>query len=169
MRAPPRLLPEEPFPAYAYLPGASPHPTRDPEGHSFQKEAEKPAEHCPPERWATCAPYLFGVDLYNAGYLWEAHEAWESLWHVSKHDPPQAQFIQGLIQCTAAALKVRMGQPVGVERLGAQGTQRLEETARAVGAHYMGLDVLDFVREVREFIAGSPTDSEDRPMIILET
>jgi len=107
------------------------------------------------------------VDLYNAGFLWEAHEAWESLWHVSKGDRSQAQFIQGLIQCTAAALKVRMGQPKGVERLGEQGTQRLESTALQVSNSYMGLDVLEFVHDFREFVASSPTDPEDRPRIHL--
>ena len=169
MSTPPRHLPEHPFPAYAYLPGASPHPTRDPEGHSYQPGPEDPVDSCPPDRWETCAPYLFGVDLYNAGYLWEAHEAWESLWHVSKHDPPQAQFLQGLIQCTAAALKVRMAQPLGVERLGAQGTERIESTALAVSTHYMGLDLLAFISDFREFVSGSPTSAEDRPMIVLET
>ena len=168
MSAPPRHLPDVPFPAYAYLPGAAPHPTRDPEGHSYQTGEEEKVETCPPNDWGSCAPYLFGVDLYNAGYLWEAHEAWESLWHVSKHDRPQAQFIQGLIQCTAAALKVRMRQPVGVERLGAQGTERMESTALAVTPHYMGLDILSFIEDFREFVAGSPTSTEARPMIVLE-
>jgi hypothetical protein len=29
---PPRLLPDQPFPPYAYVPGHTPHPTRDPDG-----------------------------------------------------------------------------------------------------------------------------------------
>ena len=52
------------------------------------------------------AVFLYGVDLYNHGYLWEAHEAWEGLWHQAKRDALQAEFLQGLIQCAAAALKV---------------------------------------------------------------
>ncbi len=166
--APVRHLPDVPFPAYAYVPGAAPHPTRDPKGHSYQTEPEDAVEVCPPDKWGSCAPYLFGVDLYNAGYLWEAHEAWESLWHVSKHDLPQAQFIQGLIQCTAATLKVRMEQPVGVEKLGTQGTERMETTALAVAPHYMGLNIPSFIGDFRKFVAGSPTSAETRPMIILE-
>ena len=50
--------------------------------------------------------YLYGVDCYNHGYLWEAHEAWEGLWHQAKGTPAHAECLQGLIQCAAAALKV---------------------------------------------------------------
>ncbi len=144
------------FPPYAYLPGAAPHPTRDPDGHSFQgpesPRIEPPAD-CPPDAWATCDPYLYGVDLYNAGFYWEAHESWEELWHRSKGRPHQAQFIQGLIQCSASLLKVRMRQPKGVQRLGEQGLARLRATAQAEGPIYMGLDIETFSGAFTECIA----------------
>ena len=75
----PRYLPDEPWPAYAYHPGQDPHPTRDPAGHSHGvAEDESPAE--PAEAWARSRRFLLGVDLFNHGYAWEAHEAWESMW-----------------------------------------------------------------------------------------
>ena len=119
-----RRLPQRPFPPYAFLPGRDPHPVRDPRGHSFGHEEEL-GDFIESSAWSTNEEYLFGVDLYNHGYLWEAHEAWEGLWHVTKEtgtrpDELQGLFLQGLIQCTAAALKVRMGQPRGLERLGAR-------------------------------------------------
>ena len=58
-----------------------PHPTQDERGHSYSRGEEAPALYFPPESWRENADYLYGVDLYNHGYLWEAHEAWEGLWH----------------------------------------------------------------------------------------
>ena len=90
----PRYLPDRPFPPYAYLPGQGAHPTQHPDGHSYGVEHE--AVHLPAERWSENDDYLFGVDLYNHGYFWEAHEAWEGLWQIGGHDASQATFLQGL-------------------------------------------------------------------------
>ena len=104
---------------------------------------------------------------YNHGYLWEAHEAWEGLWHVSKPDEFQAAHLQGLIQCAAACLKIKMGQPRGLERLSKLGCEKIERTALAEGPMYMGLDSLEFVRAMREFAASSPETYEQRPRLEL--
>jgi hypothetical protein len=162
-----RYTPARPFPAYAYLPGRDPHPTGDPRGHSFASEPEPPPPYLPPARWRENGDYLYGVDLYNAGYLWEAHEAWEGLWHRAKHDALQAPFLQGLIQCAAAALKVPMGQPNGLARLAEQGTARLERVAREVEGEFMGLDVPAFVTAFRVFAASRPESADERPPIVL--
>jgi uncharacterized protein len=163
--APGRYAPRRAFPAYAYLPGRDPHPVRDPRGHSFGA-AEAPATYLEAARWRDNETYLFGVDLYNHGFLWEAHEAWEGLWHAARNDAPQADFLQGLIQCAAAALKIPMEQPRGLERLAALGTERMERAAGGRGS-YMGLHVEAFVAAFRAF-AGSPAPRADaRPLIRL--
>ena len=81
-RAPPRYAPRLPFPSYAFLPGRDPHPQRDPAGHSYGEHGPT-AVHVDADDWRDNEPYLFGVDLYNHGFLWEAHEAWEGIWHPS--------------------------------------------------------------------------------------
>ena len=162
-----RYAPARRFPAYRFLPGRDPHPTRDPRGHSYAA-AEAPARHLPPERWRENEDYLFGVDLYNHGYLWEAHEAWEGLWHRAKHDRDQAEFLQGLIQCAAASLKVPMEQPSGLAKLAEVGTRRLAGVAERAGRRFMGLDVDAFVRDFRAFATSSPADVDRRPRIALE-
>ena len=168
MTEPPhRYAPERPFPAYAFLPGVDPHPTRDPRGHSFTGEAEGPADYLPPEDWRHNDDYLFGVDLYNHGYLWEAHEAWEGLWHAAKHDELQAEFLQGLIQCAAGVLKVRMQQPRGLARLTELGTARLERVHEHEGSSYMGTDVAQLVEAFRAFAASDDPSVERRPQIRL--
>ena len=167
MSAPARYLPARPFPAYAFLPGRDPHPTRDPGGHSWTAEPEPSGGYLPAERWRENADYLFGVDLYNHGYLWEAHEAWEGLWHAAKHDRSQAEFLQGLIQCAAAALKIPMRQPRGLARLAELGTERLERVAREARGAFMGVDVASFVAAFRSFAAATPESAEERPRIEL--
>lgn len=162
-----RYRPERALPAYAFLPGRDPHPTRDPRGHSYGLE-HAPAAYLPPARWRENADYLFGVDLYNHGYLWEAHEAWEGLWHAAKHDPPQAEHLQGLIQCAAACLKAAMGQPRGVTRLAELGTARLERVARESGGSFMGLELFGWIAELRAFAGSGPVSIEGRPPLELE-
>ena len=120
------------------------------------------------ERWAENSDYLFGCDLYNHGYLWEAHEAWEGVWNASKHDPLQKELLQGLIQCAAACLKIRMGQPRGLKRLAELGTGRLEQVARRTGGRFMGVDLVEFVDELRGFAASEPTTIDGRPRLELE-
>jgi hypothetical protein len=162
-----RYAPERAFPAYAFLPGRDPHPTRDRSGHSFGLPEPDPV-HLAAERWRDNRDYLFGVDLYNHGYLWEAHEAWEGLWHAAKRDPVQAEHLQGLIQCAAACLKARMGQPRGVERLTELGTARLERVARASGGAFMGIDLDELVAAMRAFAAEGAAPDAPHPRIELD-
>jgi len=163
----PRHLPARPFPPYAFLPGRDPHPTNDPAGHSHGL-APEPAPLLPPARWRSNTPYLWGVDLYNHGYLWEAHEAWEALWHAAKPDRIQALYLQGLIQCAAAWLKIGMAQPRGLERLSALALEKLDEVARASGGTYMGLDLDSFRPAVRAFADSSPPSMEGFPRLELD-
>jgi len=162
-----RYAPGRAFPPYAFLPGRDPHPTRDPGGHAFGRE-EPGALHLAAERWRENEPYLFGVDLYNHGFLWEAHEAWESVWHPSKPDRQQALYLQGLIQCAAAWLKIPMGQPRGLERLAELAAQKLGQVARAARGRYMGLDLDAFVPALVLFASSAPGSIDGRPRIELE-
>ncbi len=56
-----------PFPSYRFVPGQAPHPTRDPNGHSYNKQPEELASF-DPENWNYCEEYLYGIDLFNHGY-----------------------------------------------------------------------------------------------------
>src|SRR5712692_9058451 len=69
------------FPAYRYVPGLHPHPHRDPAGHSYEPHPTL-NRHAPwrVEEWRTRDDWLYGVDLFNFHYFWEAHEEWEGLW-----------------------------------------------------------------------------------------
>lgn len=161
-----RYAPQRRFPSYAFLPGRDPHPTRDQRGHSFGHRTPSPG-YFTPDRWSDNEEYLYGVDLYNHGFLWEAHEAWEGLWHAAKHDVDQASLLQGLIQCAAASLKIPMEQPGGLGKLSEIGTTRLESVEKCAGPRFMGLDIPDFVRRFRAFAASQPASADERPRIEL--
>ncbi len=162
-----RYAPQTAFPPYAFLPGRDPHPTRDSKGHSYSEEPEPVEIHIDSDLWRTNVPFLYGVDLYNHGYLWEAHEAWESIWHPAKHDEQMANFLQGLIQCAAACLKIRMNQPAGLTKLSDLGLGRLERTAKEVGPTFMGVDLIAFTGEMSEFVRRAPESIDERPQIEL--
>ena len=139
---PPRLLPDRPFPPYAYVPGDTPHPTRDPGGHSYGAEFEIP-EPPDPEDWRACRDYLYGIDLFNHGFYWEAHEAWEGLWVACGRRGPTATYLQALISLAAAGLKARSGSARGMRANADKAVRLFKSVASHVGSHrtrYMGLD-----------------------------
>jgi Domain of unknown function (DUF309) len=109
---PPRWLPQKRLPPYAYLPGKNPHPVRDPAGHSYHVEPIPVAA----EVSLSSDAFLWGLDLFNHGYYWEAHEAWEGLWQVADRDGPLRMLFKGLILLSAAGVKIREGKNAAAAR-----------------------------------------------------
>ena len=114
------------LPTYTYIPGHWPHPTRDPEGHSFNAESSK-ASNLDLMHWEDCAHYQRGVELFNHGYYWEAHEAWEDVWRLNKRSGTQAQFLQGLIKVAAAGIKIRQGHGKAARSLLTQSAKHFQK------------------------------------------
>src|SRR5882757_983674 len=99
----PRLLPERSFPSYAYLPGRQPHPVRDPAGHSYRNAPVAVAA----EASLGSDVFQWGIDLFNYGYYWEAHEAWEPLWQGASPGTARRLLFKALILLSAAGVKIR--------------------------------------------------------------
>lgn len=169
------------FPKYRYVPSVHPHPVIDPKGHSYKKEEEKP-EYLPHEKWKQNDLYLYGVDLFNNGYWWEAHEAWESIWLTTQKNDMEGQYLQGLIQFSAALLKLFSGNRKGFESLLREATKRLQfclkEMAQHKMRHLMGLDLEDWLKKIDTFCSclepgeGEATDAlhfTSFPALILES
>lgn len=137
----PRFMPGRSFPAYRYVPGVHPHPQRDPAGHSYGTRPQH--EHrfdWSVDAWATLTDWLWGVDLFNAFYFWEAHEAWEVLWAAKPRESAPGQLLQGLIQVAAALLKIRLASLAGAATLSHAGVARMRRAA-AERQSMLGLDV----------------------------
>jgi hypothetical protein len=96
------------FPAYRFIPGKTPHPTRDPDGHSYGRD-EARIDTFGEHNWRETEAYLYGVDLFNYEYWWEAHEAWEGCWLAAGRRSEIGCFVQGLIQISVACLKRHQG------------------------------------------------------------
>ncbi|HKE01538.1 MAG TPA: DUF309 domain-containing protein [Planctomycetota bacterium] len=157
----PRYAPSKPFPPYRFVPGRNAHPTRDPRGHSYRGGAREPLPpRFAPERWRENEEYLYGCDLYNAAYWWEAHEAWEGLWHLTRKSDREGLFLQGLIQVSAASLKRHLAEPEGTRKLARLGLEKLRAAAPSAGdakpsaaeaGTYMGLAVSAYADAVERF------------------
>lgn len=152
-------LTDVPFPAYTYVPGKSPHPVREPSGHSFGL-AEPKVECFDAEDWSSCQAFLFGIDLFNAGFYWEAHEQWEAVWHAAGRRGAVADVLKGLIKLAAAGVKRLEGRPVGVQRHAARATE-LFLVASQHGARLCGFALSDLVKASRQLQDTAARDRTD--------
>ena len=151
-----RFAPNREFPPYSYVPGKSPHPISDPAGHSFEKEEPTPA---PPDHdnWQSCENYFYGIDLFNHGYYWEAHEIWEGLWIACGRTGTTADFLKGLIKLAAAGVKVREANTAGIQRHAGRAAELFREVCAARQADstsFFGLELIDLIRWSCEVAAG---------------
>jgi hypothetical protein len=153
---PKRYCPDRPFPRYAYVPGRFPHPETDPAGHSYGRpRGVSPYREA--AAWGDNPDYLYGVDLFNAGFLWEAHEAWEGVWNSAKvRDELQAVFVQGLIQVAAALLRRSMGSEGGAQSLAHDALEQLHVVEHTVGPGFMGVDLAEVLPGWAEVFANPP-------------
>lgn len=123
----PRYDPESALPPYTYVPGRTPHPVTDPRGHMFG-ETPGTEQHADTEDWWSSPTYRRGIDLFNHGYYWEAHEAWERLWIAAGRGGVAGDFLKGLIKLAAAGVKVREGNRAGAQRHLARASQLFQQT-----------------------------------------
>ncbi|MFH1571382.1 MAG: DUF309 domain-containing protein, partial [Gemmatimonadota bacterium] len=147
-------------------PGRTPHPRTNPAGHSY---GAAPPAAAPLVRhgWAANQSYLFGVDLYNLDFWWEAHEEWEGLWGLEPRGSTVRRYLQGLIQVAAAMIRWEEGNRRGLEGLAGRGLGYLQEVADSCGPRYTGLEVTAFAAAVRELLAAEPPGPGRAPAIWL--
>ncbi len=150
-----------PFPSYRFVPGQTPHPRRNPLGHSYGQPELKPTPFSAVQ-WQASEDYLYGIDLYNFAYWWECHEVFEGLWHAAGRDTEQGSFFQALIQLAAANLKHFLGNPTATQNLLHSGMTRLQ----SIPSSYMGVDVVSFVAAVQR---GAIDSCPRTPLIRLGT
>ena len=112
---------ERAFPPYRHEPGKTPHPERHPDGHMYGREPASEEDD-----------FLYGVDLFNAAYWWEAHVYFERLWAETPF-ADEREFLQGLIQLAAALVKRREGSAAGDAKLKAKALEKLLHTRERSG------------------------------------
>jgi hypothetical protein len=111
------------------------------------------------------AAFAEGIEHFNAGRFWHAHESWESIWLVA--DEEIADFYQGLIQLAAAYHHLQRGTTRGAIRLFAAALGRLS----AYPEQFCGLDrraaCAAAVRHSDEAAAGRVIAPLDYPKLAL--
>jgi hypothetical protein len=138
----PRYNPEAPIPGIPYHPGIT---RRDP---SFQIDHQPP-----PSDWKVDACYLHGVDLFNHGCYWEAHEAWEHRWLPLTEEDPHRTFLQGLIQAAAALLKIRLQDPDSASTIWQRGRNRLLLTDQENRSEtYQGIELAPLITSIDQIV-----------------
>ena len=148
--------PLSPLPAYAFVPGGPwPHPrTPDATPHAVPPVVDG--------GWDKSAAYLRGVQLFNGGYYWEAHEIWEALWHAHGRVGSTAELLKALIKLAAAGVKVRQCQRHGVVTHAQRAAACLRAACEAGGRYQLGLDLEEGIRHA-EAIAVTPPDDPAAP------
>lgn len=93
------------------------------------------------------AVYLRGIEHFNEGDFFEAHEVWEDAWNGTSGR--RSDFYRGLIQMAVALEHYR--------RLNGLGVRKVFASAKQLWAplpdHYMGLDLRDFERQMEQALA----------------
>lgn len=97
------------FPAYTYVPSVTPHPISHPDGHMF-------GVNDPHGGWPAKQVLTWGAQLFDAGFYWESHEAWEHLWLGKGRTTPEALTVKGLIKLAAAGVKCLEQNVTGAKR-----------------------------------------------------
>ncbi len=148
-----------PLPTYTYVPGGPwPHPNRArPAGGDT--EAKPSAPNLAASTDVAASPFFRrGVELFDAGYYWEAHEAWEELWHAVGRRGPTADVLRGLIKLAAAGIKVRERREAGVRTHARRAAECFASARRQGGSHQLGLDLDVWIERASAIAESPPTD-----------
>ena len=109
------------------------------------------------------AQFQLGIELFNAGRFFEAHEAWEEIWLVASE--PEKTFFQGLIQVSAAFHHRLRGNRQGMESLLEAGLAKLAPFPDG----YRGIDLAKLRVDAKAWAAEQDATAEinRRPRIEL--
>lgn len=115
-------------------------------------------------------PYLRGIELFNHGEYFDAHEVWEEPWQNSRGD--RRLFYQALIQAAVALEHYRRGNP----RSAATVWRNCRAKLVALPDHFMGMDLRAFVVDMEAALrpalapeaSGAPFDPSAAPRIHID-
>lgn len=101
--------------------------------------------------------YLQGIEHFNAGRYFDAHEVWEEIWLRSSGDTKV--FYQMLIQAAVGLHHYERGNARGARGMHANVVAKLDR----LPAFLMSLDLNDFSRQFRGFFAELIENNDEAP------
>jgi hypothetical protein len=124
------------------VPGLEPHPLKHPRGH----RAPAPT---PEDRWR------YALDLFDHGYLWEAHEVLEQTWKELPARSPERDLAQAIILAAASLLRAHLGDDRSAATLCARAVGLFVRVSPAT-ARAHGVDVVRVVADLERALRGGP-------------
>lgn len=88
-----------------------------------------------------------GIELFNTGEFFEAHEAWEEIWKNTAGR--KAKFYQGLIQAAVVLEHMNRANPRGVQRVWSTMLTKFEGLPDV----FMGVNIPAFLTALRPVVA----------------
>lgn len=144
-----RYEPSLPLPTRAYVPSLFPRPEASFEGSTPQQSIR------------------YGVDLFNHGFYWEAHEAWESAWIAHGRAGEQADLLKGLIHLAACGVKARQGSLHGVQVHAEKAIALLESVCEDLEVTSLR-SLTECVKKVRETPSRFLSGSQENVVIVFD-
>ena len=105
--------------------------------------------------------YLQGIEEFNAGQFFEAHDTWEEVWRLTLNKQRE-QFYRALIQSAVTLELLRRGRAVGVRQV----FVTCQELFQSLPPVYMGLDIPAHIENVRRAIEPALLDLTTREIQI---
>lgn len=146
----PRFCPSRSFPEYRYVRGLNAHPSQDESGHSYGVSRTLAA--ITRTDWHKHEDFLFGIDLYHHGYLWESRRIWRGISAATSEDCLETSLLGALVMNSAAQIRAHRGN--------AQGARTYSQSARwyaarirsigydGAGNRFMGFDIGDLIEQI---------------------
>jgi len=126
------------------LPGERSRPGSSPRGAWHGRDL--PDDLKAPDKWRESEAWLFSVDLWNGGFVWESWEVWEGLWRMARAgNPIQAKFLQGLVMLAGSRVHHDRGGAESEESLFRTGVLQLRSVRQEAGPEFMGVELDAFV------------------------
>lgn len=98
------------------------------------------------EKWGETVDVARGIEHFNKGDFFGAHEAWEEEWRRTE-ESPERHFLQGMIMIAAALHHFRRKEYAGTHKLLRRGLEVMESHRKAD----VGIEMGDFIESVRSF------------------
>lgn len=103
------------------------------------------------------AAYFEGIRLFNEGLFFEAHDAWEAIWHETR-DRRREQFYRAIIQGAVTLELLRRGRAIGVRQVFVS----CLELFKGLPDVFMGVDIPAYIAMLRHTVQPALDDLETR-------
>ncbi len=133
-----RLVPDIALPTHVHIPTTGSRPDLAP----LEMARQLAPRVTQATNWKQNIAYLYGHDLMRAGYYWEAHEVWETVWLATGANCPERLLLRMLIQNANAQLKRKMGRLAAADKLDVQIAELRSDLSSRLGGKvdlYMGV------------------------------